>query len=120
MPPTDPGEVRRVEQILATARVFLAVSALAAIYMDPTQLGDSSVAHGLFVFYLANSVGILMLLRRRRKALTASFRVLVHAADIVWPAVISVFAEGPRSPFFPVLRFCVRQQRPTAGACGRR
>ena len=25
---------------------------------------------------------------------------MVHAADIVWPAFISIFAEGPRSPFF--------------------
>jgi signal transduction histidine kinase len=24
----------------------------------------------------------------------------VHAGDIIWPAFISVFAEGPRSPFF--------------------
>ena len=96
---TDPSEVRRIERWLATARVFLAVSALIAIRMDPTELGHSRAAYGLFVFYLANGILILMLLRRR-KASTASFRVLVHAADIVWPAFISVFAEGPRSPFF--------------------
>src|SRR5208282_1879773 len=46
-----------------------------------------------------NSSGILMLLRRRQQS-TAGFRVLVHAGDIVWPAVISIFAEGPRTPFF--------------------
>ncbi|MGA8617139.1 MAG: histidine kinase [Candidatus Sulfotelmatobacter sp.] len=97
--PSDPSEIRRIERWLATARVFLAVSALVAIQMDPTELGHSKAAYGLFVFYLANGIGILMLLRRRRES-TASFRVLVHAADIVWPAFISVFAEGPRSPFF--------------------
>jgi signal transduction histidine kinase len=96
---TDPGEVRRIERWLATARVFLAVSALVAIRMDPTELGHSRAAYGLFVFYLANGILILMLLRRRR-ASTPSFRILVHAADIIWPAFISVFAEGPRSPFF--------------------
>jgi signal transduction histidine kinase len=95
----DPSEVRRTERWLATARVFLAVSALVAIRMDPTQLGHSNAAYGLFVFYLANGIGIMMLLRRR-KVSTPAFRVLVHAADIVWPAFISVFAEGPRSPFF--------------------
>jgi len=95
----DPSEVRRIERWLATARVFLAVSALVAIRMDPTQLGHSNAAYGLFVFYLANGIGILMLLRRRKES-TASFRFMVHAADIVWPAFISVFAEGPRSPFF--------------------
>ncbi len=95
----DPSEVRRIERWLATARVFLAVSALVAIRMDPTQLGNSNTAYGLFVFYLANGILILMLLRRRKES-TPSFRMLVHAADVVWPAFISVFAEGPRSPFF--------------------
>lgn len=95
----DPSEVRRTERWLATARVFITVSALVAIRMDPTQLGHSGAAYGLFVFYLANGILVLMLLRRRKES-TASFRILVHAADVVWPAFISVFAEGPRSPFF--------------------
>jgi signal transduction histidine kinase len=68
--------------------------------MDPTEiLGHSWAAYGLFVFYLANGSLILMLLRRRQQS-TAAFRLLVHAGDIVWPAVISIFAEGPRTPFF--------------------
>ncbi len=96
--PSDPSEVRRIERWLATARVFLAVSALIAIRMDPTQLGNSPAAYGLLGFYMGNSILVLMLLRRR-KASTARFRVLVHAADIVWPAFISVFGDGPRSPF---------------------
>ena len=96
--PVDPGEVRRTERWLATARVFLAVSALVAIRMDPSQLGDSPAAYGLLGFYMGNSILVLMLLRRR-KVSTARFRVLVHAADIVWPAFISVFGDGPRSPF---------------------
>jgi signal transduction histidine kinase len=94
----DPSEVRRTERWLATARVFLAVSALVAIRMDPTQLGNSPAAYGLLGFYMGNSILVLMLLRRR-KASTSSFRILVHAADIVWPAFISVFGDGPRSPF---------------------
>src|SRR5258708_25521565 len=97
--PADPGETRRIERWLATARVFLAISALAAIYMDPTQLGHAPVAYGLLGFYLVHGVLVITLLRRRQQS-TAAFRVLVHAADIVWPAFISVFAEGPRSPFF--------------------
>jgi signal transduction histidine kinase len=96
--PADPSEIRRVERWLATARVFLAASALVAIYMDPTQLGNSPAAYGLLGFYMGNSILVLMLLRRR-KASTVSFRILVHAADIVWPAFISVFGDGPRSPF---------------------
>jgi signal transduction histidine kinase len=96
--PADPSEIRRIERWLATARVFLAASALVAIYMDPTQLGNSPAAYGLLGFYMGNSILVLMLLRRR-KASTSRFRILVHAADIVWPAFISVFGDGPRSPF---------------------
>ena len=98
-PSDDPSEVRRIERWLATARVFLAVSALAAIYMDPTQLGHAPVAYGLLGLYLIHGVLVMTLLRRKKQS-TAAFRMLVHAADIVWPAFISVFAEGPRSPFF--------------------
>jgi signal transduction histidine kinase len=97
--PQDPGETRRIERWLATARVFLAASTLVAIRYDPTELGHSWAAYGLFVFYMANGILILMLLRRRERS-TAAFRFLVHCGDILWPAVISVFAEGPRTPFF--------------------
>ncbi len=97
--PPDPGETRRIERWLATARVFLAVSTLVAIRMDPTELGHSWAAYGLFVFYMANGILILMLLRRRQQS-TSAFRLLVHTGDIIWPAVISIFAEGPRTPFF--------------------
>jgi len=96
--PADPSEVRRIERWLATARVFLAVSALVAIRMDPTELGNSPAAYGLLGFYMGNSILVLMLLRRRQ-ASTSRFRILVHTADIVWPAFISVFGDGPRSPF---------------------
>lgn len=97
--PPDPGETRRIEQWLATARVILAVSALVAIRLDPTELGHSWAAYGLFVFYMANGILIWMLLRQRKKS-TAAFRLMVHAADVVWPALISIFSEGPRTPFF--------------------
>ncbi len=97
--PADPGETRRIERWLATARVILAVSALVAIQMDPTELGHSWAAYGLFVFYMANGILILMLLRRRQQS-TAAFRLMVHAGDIAWPALISIFSEGPRTPFF--------------------
>ncbi len=97
--PADPSETRRIERWLATARVFLALTTLAAIYMDPTQFGPSPVAIALLGLYLIHGVLVMTLLRRREKS-TYGFRLLVHTADIIWPAFISVFAEGPRSPFF--------------------
>ncbi len=97
--PPDPGETRRIERWLATARVFLAVSALAAIYMDPSQAGHAPIATALLGFYLALGVVVMMLLRIRQQS-TASFRLFVHAGDVVWPALILVFAAGSGSRFF--------------------
>ncbi len=104
--PIGPGEVRRTERWLATARVFLAISALVAISMDPGEIRYSVWASGLLAFYIAQGVMIMLLLRRRQQS-TASFRLLVHAADVVWPALISVFAAGQASPFFLFFVFVI-------------
>jgi signal transduction histidine kinase len=97
--PLGPGEVRRTERWLASARVFLAVSALVAIWMDPREIRYSIWAFGLLAFYIAQGMIIIIFLRRRQRS-TTSFRVLVHSADLLWPAVISVFASGESNPFF--------------------
>jgi signal transduction histidine kinase len=97
--PIDRGEIRRTERWLATARVFLAISALVAIRMDPAGARYSFWAYGLLAFYIAQGVIVILLLRRREES-TMSFRRLVHAADIVWPALMSIFATGVANPFF--------------------
>ena len=97
--PIDPGEIRRIERWLATARVFLAISALVAIKMDPEEIRYSFWAYGLLAFYIAQGV-VVMLMLRRHETSTGSFRRLVHAADIVWPALMSIFATGVANPFF--------------------
>jgi signal transduction histidine kinase len=67
--------------------------------MDPGAVRYSVWAYGLLAFYIAQGVFIIMLLRRRQES-TASFRLLVHGADIVWPAIISTFTTGQSNPFF--------------------
>ena len=93
------AEIRRIERWLASARVFLAVSALVAIWMDPAVIHYSIWAFGLLAFYIAQGMIIIIFLRRRQRS-TPSFRILVHGADILWPALISVFASGQSNPFF--------------------
>lgn len=94
-----PGEIRRTERWLASARVFLAISALVTVWMDPGEIRYSLWAYGLLAFYIAQGLNIIIFLRRRQQS-TPSFRLLVHSADILWPALISVFAAGPSNPFF--------------------
>lgn len=91
--------MRRIERWLGTARVSLALTCLIAIWMDPSQVRYSVWAYGLLCFYIAQGVLIILLLRRRQES-TASFRFLAHSADVVWPAIISVFASGQNNPFF--------------------
>jgi signal transduction histidine kinase len=95
--PMSPGEVRRIERWLATARLTLAISALFAIWMDPSRI--SWWAHWLLGIYIIHGTVVMLLLRFREHP-TPAFRSLVHAADLVWPALISVFAIGARHPFF--------------------
>ena len=102
--PVTAGEVRRIERWLASARVFLAISALVAIWMDPSELGYSRWAYWILGLYIVHGV-VVMLLVRFRKESTPSFRLLVHAADIVWPVLVTLFATGQGGPFFLVFVF---------------
>lgn len=99
-----PGEIRRTERWLATARVFLATTALITILIDPGEVHYSIWVAGLLSFYIAQSVWTMLLLRWRQQS-TPAFRLFVHAGDIVWPAVISIFATGQSNPFFLLLIF---------------
>ena len=98
--PTAPAETRRIERVLATARVFLATSFLAAIYFDPTEPSRYvPPAYILLAFYIIHSVVVMMLVKFRPQS-TRGFRLFVHGAGIVWPALITIFTQGPNSPFF--------------------
>ncbi len=95
-----PAEVYRIERVLATARAFLAVTSLAAIWIDSTEPSRyAAIAYGLLVAYVVYSLLILVWIRWRRET-TTLFRLSIHAIDVLWPAVIALFTTGPNSPFF--------------------
>ncbi|MFB3922720.1 MAG: sensor histidine kinase [Terriglobia bacterium] len=96
------GEAQQIERTLAVARAFLAVSSLIAIVLDPTRPGGfAALTITLMVIFVIHSLLILALVRIRSES-TPAFRFIVHAIDILWPAVISIFTTGPNSPFFVV------------------
>jgi len=92
-----PGDVRRTERWLATARLALAISSLFAIWMYPTEI--SWWAQWLLGIYIIHGFVVMLLLRFRNQS-TPAFRFLVHTVDLVWPVLISAFATGTRNPFF--------------------
>ncbi|MEP6643976.1 MAG: histidine kinase [Acidobacteriaceae bacterium] len=79
--------------------MFLAISVLIAIWMGPSGIHYSPWAVGLLAFYIAQSVVVMLLLRRRLES-TPAFRLLLHGADVIWPALISIFPTGQANPFF--------------------
>jgi hypothetical protein len=103
--PLAPGDARRAERVLATARAFLAMASLVAVYFDPSQPSRyASLAYLLFLVYVVHSALIVILLRIRRQ-LTPAFVWGVHGVDVIWPVLIALFTEGPNSPFFVFFSF---------------
>ena len=102
--PFDIEEARRTERWLATARVFLASSALLTAWMDPGLI-RSVWGYALLDFYVIHGIGITFLLRSRQRT-TLPFRLLVHGADVVLPAVLLLFTTG-QSPFFLFFVFVI-------------
>lgn len=96
--PFSPEENLRTERWLARARVFLAVSALIALWLDPQGV-RSLWAYALLGFYIAHSTAILILLRSPQQS-SSPIRLLVHCVDVLWPALISPYTTGQNNPFF--------------------
>jgi signal transduction histidine kinase len=98
--PQGTGPRGRLERVLGAGRALLAVTALAAIYIDPTEPSRyATLAYILLGCYLLFSVVVLLLLRLRTEFSRRTV-LLVHGADILWATVICLFTEGPNSPFF--------------------
>jgi hypothetical protein len=98
--PLSAGEIRRTERWLATARVALTIAALVTLWMEPVR-GQiySRTLYWLLTVYFAHAVVVMLLVRFRPQS-TSAFRLVVHAADIVWPVLIAMFAPAQGGPFF--------------------
>ena len=94
------SESQRIERFLAAARAFLALAALVAMWIDPTgPRRYATVAYALLSLYVLEAVGVLAMVRSWNDS-SFRFRLTVHAIDVIWPALISVFTSGPDSPFY--------------------
>lgn len=103
---SDSRQSRRLERILAFGRAFFAISALAAIYLDPTEpTRFVTLMYGLLSGYAAYSVAVLLWIRRR--AFPARIPYWLHGIDIALASAVTFFSEGPVSPFFLFFLFTV-------------
>ncbi len=87
------------------------MSALVSVWLDPSELSvySGSVPYWLLRIYIAHSVVVLLLLRAPlppfnvrwvSQELSPAFTILIHAADVIWPALITLYTAGQRGPFF--------------------
>ncbi len=98
--PLSAGEIRRTERWLATARVALTIAAVLTLWMEPVRgFAYSRWLYWLLTGYLVHAVVVMLLVRFRPQS-TRAFRLVVHAVDILWPVLISLFATAQRGPFF--------------------
>src|SRR5712692_2696536 len=93
------GELIEIERILSTARAVLALSSLLAVYFDSEPFRHPSLVYLLLLLYCGHSVALFGVLRFRSEV-SARFSWLIQATDVLWPTVISLFTNGPNSPFF--------------------
>ena len=98
--PLSVGEIRRTERWLATSRVALTIAALVTLWMEPVRgLVYSRTLYWLLIVYFVHAVVVMLLVRFRPQS-TRAFRLVVHTLDIVWPALIAIFAPAQGGPFF--------------------
>lgn len=95
----DDSEKLRLERVAATARAFLAVSAMIAIYIGPPQPSRYvPICYLLMGGYLIYSLLVLWLIGKRPSWFRHVF--LLQAVDVLIPAVFTMFTHGPGSPVF--------------------
>jgi signal transduction histidine kinase len=93
-----------VERVLAAARLALAVSSFFAFRLTSVPafqpaFQDEGLVQILLLLYSGHAVALFVLLYVRRKV-SSRFTRVVHAGDVLWPAVICLFTNGLASPFF--------------------
>jgi signal transduction histidine kinase len=92
-------EIQHRERALCLTRAAAALCFLFVLHFDSSLPGVHALAAYLSVFlYLTYTILILVLVRTSHDW-GPRFLFLLHAADVLWPAVISLFTGGPESPF---------------------
>lgn len=97
---------RRREQTLAAARAFLGLAALVAVWLDPTNPARyARLAYLLLAGYATLALAVLAWARLGCPELVSRFASTIHVLDLCFAAALTLFTEGPNSPFFVLFVF---------------
>ena len=93
------------ERVVAFVRLFFATVSLATINLAPTTPARYvPVTYGILLAYAMYSMVLLMLARRSRPR-SQPIVIAIHIADFFAVAFLTLFTEGPSSPFFVMFGF---------------
>ena len=96
----DEDDRARVERVISFARLLVSAIALLAIWLDPTEPARyASLTYALAGTYTVASLAALVWLRRR-STFTRTEAVVAQVIDVVVAAALTLFTDGPNSPFF--------------------
>lgn len=97
----------RAERLIAAGRVVLAISALFAIWFDPSEpVNLARIAYSLLVAYVVYAVGIAVLVWRS-DAPSERQRWITQAVDLVFFSFFLYFTVGTANPFIAYFTFAV-------------
>jgi signal transduction histidine kinase len=100
-------ESSQTERVLAVGRALLAVTALIAIYLDPTEPAQlRELAYGILVGYALYSIIVLAIVSRS-SGVHSRHGVVLHCIDMLWASALTAVSQGPVSPFFLFFLFAV-------------
>jgi len=101
----EDDEPLRLEKSISRLRIALALTCLIAITMDASQpTRGAPLAYAIVVAYAIGSVALLLAIPRSAR-LARAFAVGTHTLDILAGATLTLFTDGPNSPFFVFLTF---------------
>src|SRR6185295_8706331 len=105
--PRTAAELRRVEQVLASARLILACAAVmaAVVFGDKSRSGQINV-DVLVIVYALQSAAVALIVQYRMRA-GSSWPLALHVSDIVWAATLTTVTSGLNSPMYVLFPFCL-------------
>lgn len=88
--------------------MFLTAASLLAVHLDSTEPATYATLTRIFLLtYLAYSVIVMLWLRIPSQLEQPRIPLVIHGIDILGPAIIVLFSDGPNSPFLMFLVFAL-------------
>ncbi len=90
----------RAERLIASGRLVLALSSLAAVWLEPSTPAQFQRATYTLLFVYSIYALVIVGLAWRSAVPSARWRLVSHAGDLVLFSIFVYLTEGPASPFF--------------------